>query len=259
MPGDQDFIELINLQDAEQKAEQLYTIIAGIDERIRQVSTIMMVKTGDAAAFRQQSTELTEALKQIADMQKQLIKLEEKLSAAKYQTKKLNKEKTDAELRDSIDLRNETKARTDAIKAEGDAYKQLALVYKTAAAEAKKLKAEAAKPGATAEAKAMADAAAASAKVLNDTLKAIDKSVGDTRRNVGNYAEGFKEALDSVKGDFNDVLAKMADIEKRAQGATNVVKVNKIGFEQKWGPEGSGGATMSTQGGPTAVRPEDAA
>jgi hypothetical protein len=35
-------------------------------------------------------------------------------------------------------------------------------------------------------------------KKINDTLKEQEKAVGDTRRNVGNYSEGFKDAIGSI-------------------------------------------------------------
>lgn len=35
-------------------------------------------------------------------------------------------------------------------------------------------------------------------KKINDTLKEQEKAVGDTRRNVGNYSEGFKDAIGGI-------------------------------------------------------------
>lgn len=57
-----------------------------------------------------------------------------------------------------------------------------------------------------------ADALANRTKMLTDRLKELEKGIGDNRRNVGNYADGMKEAisqsslLSKAQGMLNDVL-----------------------------------------------------
>lgn len=101
------------------------------------------------------------------------------------------------------------KANRDAAKAtleQESAYNKLNEEYKEAAKLAKDL---AAAQGLNTKA---SKEAATKAFELQARLKAIDKSVGDNRRNVGNYAESFKEAMagaapavDKLKGSLGGV------------------------------------------------------
>jgi len=44
------------------------------------------------------------------------------------------------------------------------------------------------------------------AKIVSDQLKELEKGMGNTSRNVGNYSEGFKEALGNLGGGFGNAI-----------------------------------------------------
>lgn len=68
-----------------------------------------------------------------------------------------------------------------------------------------------------------AQRAAQSTLQLRDRLKELEKGVGDNTRNVGNYAEGFKEALGS-NNLFTRSMANLTQALKVAQPVVNVIK-----------------------------------
>lgn len=69
------------------------------------------------------------------------------------------------------------------------------------------------------------EAVAKQVKVLSDTLKEQEKQLGDTRRNVGNYEEGFKSAFESIKG----AIPALGGFQKAQQGVNMVMSANPIG------------------------------
>jgi hypothetical protein len=69
------------------------------------------------------------------------------------------------------------------------------------------------------------EAVAKQVKVLSDTLKEQEKQLGDTRRNVGNYEEGFKSAFESIKG----AVPALGGFQKAQQGVNMVMSANPIG------------------------------
>lgn len=58
-------------------------------------------------------------------------------------------------------------------------------------------------------------------KDLTDQLKTLEKQTGDNRRNVGNYSEGMKEALET-SGLFTREQQALATIQKGVAVATNI-------------------------------------
>lgn len=219
MPGEQELVHIFNVPADEAAKQALMGFLDELENRIKGFSGISLMgkNVNSTAEFKASSQEMAAAMERIMALEKELQALRDTGSAK-------NKVRTDEEIKASLQLRAETKQRTDTIKAEGDAYKQLSLAYNQAAAEAKKLQAIALTSGLKADATA-ADAASRSAKGLSDALKLIDRSVGDNRRNVGNY----KEALEQLERELYGVrigIAKMAGLGDSAGAEMDVMKMH---------------------------------
>ncbi len=63
------------------------------------------------------------------------------------------------------------------------------------------------------------------AKKLSDTLKQQEQALGDTRRNVGNYAEGFKSAF----GAISNAIPQLKGFQSAQQGVNMALSANPIG------------------------------
>ncbi len=79
-------------------------------------------------------------------------------------------------------------------------------------------------------------------KALSDELKKQEGAVGDTRRNVGNYAEGFKSAL----GDLNAFGVSANSVTKGLDAA-------KLGFQSAGGGVKGFSAALATTGLPIII------
>ena len=79
-------------------------------------------------------------------------------------------------------------------------------------------------------------------KALSDELKKQEGAVGDTRRNVGNYAEGFKSAL----GDLNAFGVSANTVTKGLDAA-------KLGFQSAGGGVKGFSAALATTGLPLII------
>lgn len=79
-------------------------------------------------------------------------------------------------------------------------------------------------------------------KALSDELKKQEGAVGDTRRNVGNYAEGFKSAL----GDLNAFGVSANTVTKGLDAA-------KLGFQSAGGGVKGFSAALATTGLPIII------
>ena len=100
---------------------------------------------------------------------------------------------------------NQSKANTNTIEGLRNKYKELALAttkLDIGSAEFKKTQSE--------------------AKAVSDQLKELEKGMGNTSRNVGNYAEGFKEALGGLGGGFGKAITGI-------QGFNTALAANPIG------------------------------
>ena len=100
---------------------------------------------------------------------------------------------------------NQSKANTNTIEGLRNKYKELALAttkLDIGSAEFKKTQSE--------------------AKAVSDQLKELEKGMGNTSRNVGNYAEGFKEALGGLGGGFGKAINGI-------QGFNTALAANPIG------------------------------
>jgi hypothetical protein len=100
---------------------------------------------------------------------------------------------------------NQSKANTNTIEGLRNKYKDLALATTKlyiGSAEFKKTQSE--------------------AKAVSDQLKELEKGMGNTSRNVGNYAEGFKEALGGLGGGFGKAINGI-------QGFNTALASNPIG------------------------------
>jgi len=62
-------------------------------------------------------------------------------------------------------------------------------------------------------------------KALSDKLKEQEAAIGDTRRNVGNYAGGFKEAFDAIIPN----IPALGNFAKAQQVVNAVMSANPIG------------------------------
>jgi hypothetical protein len=62
-------------------------------------------------------------------------------------------------------------------------------------------------------------------KALSDKLKEQEAAIGDTRRNVGNYAGGFKEAFSQIASG----IPALGNFAKAQQGVNAVMSANPIG------------------------------
>jgi hypothetical protein len=82
----------------------------------------------------------------------------------------------------------------------------------------------------------------ATAKQLNEVLKEQEKALGNTSRNVGNYAEGFKEAAK----DLNLFGVNIGGLSKGLEGA-------KAGFTAAGGGVKGFGAALATTGLPLII------
>jgi len=63
------------------------------------------------------------------------------------------------------------------------------------------------------------------AKKLSDTLKQQEAALGDTRRNVGNYAEGFKSAFGAISG----AIPQLKGFQTAQEGVNMALSDNPIG------------------------------
>lgn len=161
----------------------------------------------NATKSKKATEELNAETKVFIQNTKQIETLQAKLSAATS-----DEAKEIAKLRAEIEAVN--RANKEAVKAANtqlDAYQKLEQQYKEAAKAAKALAAQDDKG---------AKAAAQHAYDLQARLKAIDKSVGDNRRNVGNYAESFKEALGSAIPGFGQLQNSITGVTGAANGLT---------------------------------------
>jgi len=77
---------------------------------------------------------------------------------------------------------------------------------------------------------------------LDESLKAVDASVGQNQRNVGNYTEGVKEAIEST-GAFDEVLGSLSKIQNIVAKFTNIAGEETDDFADK-----TEGATRSQSG-----------
>jgi hypothetical protein len=62
-------------------------------------------------------------------------------------------------------------------------------------------------------------------KALSDTLKEQEKQLGDTRRNVGNYSEGFKDAFDAI----TETIPGLKGFDSAQKGINMTLAANPIG------------------------------
>lgn len=243
MPGEQETIRLFDLPQNKADAQEMLAIVEQIDNKIKGITGFTLGgKTGDSAQFRQQSEQITSGMTQIAEMQKQLIELENQLQAARSKGGASTKAQTDDQIRASVTLRAENKARVDAIKAEDSAYDQLLIKYKAMAKVAKDLAIE---QGAGSQA---AKDAATAAKALSDQLGAAEAAVGQNQRKVGAYTE----ALTPLHEELTKVNAQLKEMEirgKAAGGVQNLGARNPVGFDpnknKTTSMQGPGGATSS--------------
>lgn len=213
MPGRDPITQLGDLTALQANLDKIIEMTMTVTNAIKSVPEISVAyKNSAGGAELKKNTEDLIAINKLLDASMQKIASSEtELQSVRESGAAKSKKMSDEQLRASIQARAETKARTDAIKAEGDAYKQLALEYNKAAAEAKRLQAVALKTGLKEDAEA-AKLAAASANAMNTALKSMDKAVGDTRRNVGNY----KEALEQLERELYGV--RMAMVKVAGQG-----------------------------------------
>lgn len=63
------------------------------------------------------------------------------------------------------------------------------------------------------------------AKKLSDTLKQQEAALGDTRRNVGNYAEGFKSAF----GAISNAIPQLKGFQSAQEGVNLALNANPVG------------------------------
>jgi hypothetical protein len=228
MPGNQRIESVINKSSVGEELTWLVNTLKETHSLIINTPQVnSMYKNSDGIKeFKKNTDELISSNQKLLDMQKQLeaatqrvSALEKKLAEDRDNNAKKRKQMTDEELKAAIQLREETKKRTDAIKAENDAYKQLTLQYNQAAAEAKKLQAESLTDPKKMQA---AEEAATKAKSIWDQLKGIDASVGQFFKNVGNYPESAKiivDALERQKQKVSELNSQLGETHPAAQAA----------------------------------------
>jgi chromosome segregation ATPase len=141
----------------------------------------------------------------------QTSKTQNELAAAKEKLNKLYTDEAQRIAAVNLQINEQRKANTAAAKQTlglVDAYGKLNAQYIEAQRQAKNL---AAAQGSGSKA---AQEAAKHANELSEKLKAIDKTVGQSQRNVGNYAEGFKEGLGGIVGALTPIALGAATVEK---------------------------------------------
>lgn len=155
-----------------------------------------------------------EGLESIDELNKQLAEAKKTYKAAQAGSEDYIKaqeaivginSKLDAHKQFLKQVDNQSKANTNTIEGLRNKYKELALAttkLDIGSAEFKKTQSE--------------------AKAVSDQLKELEKGMGNTSRNVGNYAEGFKEALGGLGGGFGKAITGI-------QGFNTALASNPIG------------------------------
>lgn len=155
-----------------------------------------------------------EGLESIDELNKQLAEAKKTYKAAQAGSEDYIKSqeaivginsKLDAHKQFLKQVDNQSKANTNTIEGLRNKYKELALAttkLDIGSAEFKKTQSE--------------------AKAVSDQLKELEKGMGNTSRNVGNYAEGFKEALGGLGGGFGKAITGI-------QGFNTALAANPIG------------------------------
>ena len=155
-----------------------------------------------------------EGLESIDELNKQLAEAKKTYKAAQAGSEDYIKSqeaivginsKLDAHKQFLKQVDNQSKANTNTIEGLRNKYKELALAttkLDIGSAEFKKTQSE--------------------AKAVSDQLKELEKGMGNTSRNVGNYAEGFKEALGGLGGGFGKAISGI-------QGFNTALAANPIG------------------------------
>ena len=155
-----------------------------------------------------------EGLESIDELNKQLAEAKKTYKAAQAGSEDYIKSqeaivginnKLDAHKQFLKQVDNQSKANTNTIEGLRNKYKELALAttkLDIGSAEFKKTQSE--------------------AKAVSDQLKELEKGMGNTSRNVGNYAEGFKEALGGLGGGFGKAISGI-------QGFNTALASNPIG------------------------------
>lgn len=155
-----------------------------------------------------------EGLESIDELNKQLAEAKKTYKAAQAGSEDYIKaqeaivginSKLDAHKQFLKQVDNQSKANTNTIEGLRNKYKELALAttkLDIGSAEFKKTQLE--------------------AKAVSDQLKELEKGMGNTSRNVGNYAEGFKEALGGLGGGFGKAISGI-------QGFNTALAANPIG------------------------------
>lgn len=90
--------------------------------------------------------------------------------------------------------------------------------------------------------------AAANAKDLHDQLLKLEGDVGQKQRNVGNYADGFKEAYSGLHEELAGVNKQLAEIESRGKSAVQDLTRNSVGFDPNRNRPGSNNNTTAFTG-----------
>ena len=155
-----------------------------------------------------------EGLESIDELNKQLAEAKKTYKAAQAGSEDYIKSqeaivginnKLDAHKQFLKQVDNQSKANTNTIEGLRNKYKELALAttkLDIGSEEFKKTQSE--------------------AKAVSDQLKELEKGMGNTSRNVGNYAEGFKEALGGLGGGFGKAITGI-------QGFNTALASNPIG------------------------------
>lgn len=104
--------------------------------------------------------------------------------------------------------------------------------------------------------------AAASAKALHDQLLTLEGDVGQKGRDVGNYAQGFKEAFGVLQEELSGVNKQLAEMETRGKSAVQDLTRNSVGFDPNRNRPGSNNNTTAltnTGGSTSGILNEDSA
>lgn len=182
MPGQQDFIQIIDATLTKSEIQQTILALQPLKEEIKAFSgiSIFTKNTQGAQEFRQQAVQLEEAVKRIKALESDLDTMR-----AKHATS--NKVRTDEEIADSQKKAQATRGRVAEIRSEEDAYKKLTNEYNKAASAAKILGAQYG-----VHSKEARNAAKAAGE-LSEKLQQVNKAAGDSRSAVGKYTEGIKD------------------------------------------------------------------
>lgn len=234
MPGKDPITQFGDLAALQAHTTEVVKLVTQISDAVKSVPEIALAykNSSGSADLKKNTEDLVAVNKQLQDSMQKIVAMEAEIQALRTRGAATGKAQTDEQIRASVASRAETKARTDAIKAEGDAYRQLALEYNKAAAEAKRLQAVALKTGLKEDAEA-AKLATTAALSMNVALKSIEKSVGDTRRNVGNYKDALRElerqlnatrhSMGVLAGYGDSAGGEMASLRLRANALTQEI------------------------------------